>query len=48
MKSVSRLKGITTDGFGGVSGRSREGPSLARVSLDLATYREGRGDGTQY
>ena len=31
---MSRLKGMTIDRFGGVSGRSREGLSLAPVSLD--------------
>lgn len=31
MKSVSRAKGMTIDGLGGVSGRSRDGPSLALV-----------------
>jgi hypothetical protein len=31
---VSRLKGMTIDGFGGVSSRSRAGLSLALVSLD--------------
>jgi hypothetical protein len=33
-KSVSRVKGITIDGFGGVSSRSRAGPLSALGSLD--------------
>ena len=31
---MSRLKGMTIDGFGGVSGRSGAEPSLAPASLD--------------
>jgi hypothetical protein len=32
---MSRLKGIMSNGFGGVSSRSRAAPLLAPVSLDL-------------
>jgi len=48
MKSVSRLKGITIDGFGGVCGRSSGGDVISAGSAWIfVTYREGHGDGIE-